>query len=45
VGKATFTDEEGKNVTVDLYLKEGVERYTFGLVFKQVWQRFLSALL
>ena len=45
VGKATFTDEEGKNVTVDLYLKEGVERYTFGLVFKQVWQRFFSALL
>ena len=45
IGKATYTDEEGKTVTVDLYLKEAVERYTFGLVFKQVWQRFLSALL
>lgn len=45
IGKATYTDEEGKTVTVDLYLKEGVERYTFGLVFKQVWQRFVSALL
>ena len=45
IGKATYTDEEGKTVTVDLYLKEAVERYTFGLVFKQVWQRFFSALL
>ena len=45
IGKATYIDEEGKTVSVDLYPAESVERYTFGTVFKQIWQRFFSALL
>ena len=45
IGKATYIDEEGKTVSVDLYLAESVERYTFGTIFRQIWQAFLSALL
>ena len=45
IGKATYIDDEGKTVSVDLYLAESVDRYTFGTVFKLIWQRFFSALL
>ena len=45
IGEATFIDEEGNQVRVDLYLAESVDRYTFATVFKEVWQRFFSALL
>lgn len=45
IGKATYTAEDGQTVAVDLYLKDDVERYTFGMVFRQVWQSFLAALL
>ena len=45
IGTATYVDEEGKTVSVDLFPAESVDRYTFGTVFKLVWQRFFSALL
>ena len=45
IGTASFIDDIGNKVTVDLYLKESLDRYTFAIVFKQVWERFITVLL
>ena len=45
VGTAIFTDEEGNTVEVSLLVNEDVPRYTFGLIFGEVWQRFTNFFL
>ncbi|MBR2783351.1 MAG: D-alanyl-D-alanine carboxypeptidase [Firmicutes bacterium] len=45
IGHATYIGEDGNIVTVDLYLAESLDRYTFATVLKQVWDKFISALL
>lgn len=45
VGEAFYQDSQGNQITVPLYLSTGAERYTFGTVFAEIWQRFLSIFL
>jgi serine-type D-Ala-D-Ala carboxypeptidase (penicillin-binding protein 5/6) len=45
IGSVSFSDDQGNKTEVPLYPKESVERYTFGTVFKAVWQRFIAVLL
>ena len=45
IGDVTYTDELGNYITVDLYLAQGAERYTFQTVLQQVWRQFVSVLL
>jgi D-alanyl-D-alanine carboxypeptidase (penicillin-binding protein 5/6) len=44
IGSVSYQDAEGNTVTAPLYLKIDVERYTFSLVIKNVWQSVIDAL-
>lgn len=45
VGVARYTDAKGTVTEIPICVKEGAESYTFGLVWRRVWQAFFSALL
>ncbi len=45
VGTVSYADRLGNVVKTDLYLARGAERYTFGTVLQEVWQRFLVVFL
>ena len=45
VGTVSYADRLGNVVKTDLYLARGAERYTFGTVLQEVWQRFLAVFL
>ena len=42
IGKAIYTDPLGNKIEVPIMLTSSAERYTFGVVFQQCWQRFIS---
>lgn len=44
IGVATYTDSQGNEIQAPLFVKEGADLYTFAIVFRQAWQRFLSIL-
>lgn len=45
IGTARFVDTSGVSVEVPICVRAAAERYTFGIVWKQVWQALVSALL
>lgn len=45
IGSVAYADNLGNTTLTPLYLAQGVERYTFGLVLAQAWQSFLAFLL
>lgn len=45
IGTVTYADSLGNPISAPLYVTESAERYTFGIVWQQVWQKFLSVFL
>ncbi|MBR7113808.1 MAG: hypothetical protein IKC76_04760, partial [Firmicutes bacterium] len=45
VGTVVYTDDAGNQYTYELYPAISLERYTFGLVMEQVWDRIWSVWL